>query len=338
MGCITSVPSQPEYNAINKNKDCKYPDNISIDTKQYKYQICGRFQCPSTDCDTHTHSIKRSIDIFYDFVRGSVQSNHTKLIIGQSVPSEFNTILKKSKYTCKGLNTDLYINIIPVTKHNTLFNEIRDHNIRCNDEILIIYDILNINDLLPIIIPRFIIGKIRCRKDDSIPALSYFEFDYDTHVPNFYIYDYYHHVVIKEGDKNNMICNKCHIFICDSCGRYCWELHMHGISHCCVCRTVYNKGLNHCCACKISYPHKYHCCKCKRGYDKFNVGCTSCNDAVCTTCVICCKENLDPKMHFRTVCNKSLICSECCVAIQRSGLPSCPFCKNTDIKAHILFD
>ena len=158
---------------------------------------------------------------------------------------------------------------------------------------------------------------------------------------------------------NNNHCNTCHISYdnnhCYGCkatyiNKHCDTCHIsYDKNHCCGCKATYiNEHCNtchisydkhHCCGCNTNF-NNYHCCICKTNYDKFNAGCNCIQDtADMNTCSLCYAENLIPSKHFRASCNKSLICTKCCINLQEHTLsPKCPFCRDTDPKTHILYE
>jgi len=335
--------------------------------QQYKYDVYGKFQCPTIKHDHSTHPIKRTLVIFYEFVHGSVQTDHT-LVHKTYHGISFDGVIERlctMRYKQNLLNytRDLYVRRVS----NTFDEFLHAPNARVS----VVYNIIDTANLLPIIIPRFIavtnMPEQLC-KEKNIYHTLYFEINYDTQITDFYIYKYCSQLNIRSYNEHriDLVCKDCHALVssldnahCCNCKiGYTWrnghcckckmEYDSNTQTHCCSCMTIYNIGQSHCCKCKINvdeshcgachvtHKGKYHCCACNVSYDKFNHGCKICSSI--GACNVCGKTNLVPAENFRAVCNKQLICAECCIVIQSASSPSCPFCKNTDIKGHILFD
>ena len=360
--------------AIDNDIQNTLPDQEVEELKQkYKYDVYGKFRCPTMKHDHHTHEIKRTLDIFYEFVRESIQSNHVKI---DTVNNDNKIVFKYKKLISEQLCTLQYaqgnlneLSNLYARNVTNIFDKLLPNS--TNMKVSVIYNMIDAATLLPIIIPKCIAVTSHdhsstyeyCRYDNMLC----FEIKYNTQVPNLYIYDYYRSMDTKKWyGIPKLICEKCYDLISHLNNRHCCNCkieYMCRNNHCCTCKTEYNPntqlhccqcvmiyGTNqsHCCTCKInvdgrhcdvchmSCQNKYHCCTCKTVYNKFNEGCKICDGV--TTCSICDKENIVPAENFRTACNKNLICVECSIAIQSSQSPSCPFCRNTDIKAHILFE
>jgi len=230
--------------------------------QKYKYDVYGKFRCPTIKYDHHTHPIKRTLDIFYEFVHKSVQTDHVKLDIVSDrhiISAHKKTIgaeLHALWYERSNLNklSNLYVcNLI-----NVFDKLLPGMN---NTQVYVIYNMIDTTSLLPVIIPRCIeVPGVDCSllytNRKGFNMLLCIEIKYCVQVPNFYIYDHYHLINTGywHGIKTNLICEKCYSLISNL-----------DKAHCCDCQTEYMYKNKHCCACKMEYDPKNqsHCCECK---------------------------------------------------------------------------
>ena len=307
------------------------------------YEFHGEYACPNI-IQFPDHCFKPEIMKFYKFIDTCEDHVPIRECIQFYYFCKNNKIHKDIRDICGDRHNDFYVyQVLPANSHRCEYGNCDRHckhryPFELETVAYIIYQIIDTTNIVPTIRMHSIVGEHRYDKPFYVQIKYNVLQDAQTRRTH-YIYDYYD---IYDNHNTLKICIVCYTPELSGCKHCCKCKRNYMLKHCCDCRVSWDiteqhcctcKALRratekHCCACKANYM-KYHCCTCGTNYDVFNVGCQCVrNDNKCTICM----EDITPKNSFRTVCNKSLICATCCHSLQL-----CPFCRNPDIKEHILY-
>jgi len=347
--------------------------------ENYEYEIHGTYICPAIALFPD-HAFKPMIADFYKFIGSCTPNDHIKTSTESSFskfyndhaaymtiyPSQFekdnvhvNNVINNI-YKDPSLN--YYVRKIPGSSGmRHLYNNIA-YDIIDIEPMYIVYEIKNMESLLPVVIVHSIIG---CYTTQKYRNHKLIEIDFNSYYENKYrlVHDMYVEMKYDRAldDEKHLVYNyydmyrnaKC-LFVCKTCYivrktdvYHCCKCRIHFPSqHCCACHIIYAADKRHCCKCNTLYPtsdNQKHCCKCNTCYVE-NKHCCKCkinyNEKHCCECKMnyddkhCCKCKLNYSHEHCCKCEMNHDGKHCCKCKVNYTGKHCCKCKLNYDKFH----